>query len=127
MGYQQERGGCIQYVYEQGITVDYTEAKLSQWSHLIRSYCDRTNSEEIFLKRIKCRELYIWMAEVSGTLKEQELNCLVNQAFAMTEKVNRKNKKLPPLKISTESNKMIRDYCFAKIMKTIIVVGEDSK
>lgn len=50
-GGQQERGGFIQYAYEQGITADDTEA----------------------------------------------------------------------------SNQMIRDNCFAKIMKTIIIVGEDSK
>ena len=60
------------------------------------------------------------MAEVSGAFKNKELEDLVKRALDMAIKVNRKNKKLPPLKISAKGNKMIRDYCYDRIMDRIL-------
>ena len=48
LGYQQERGGYINYAYEQGIEVDFSKAKPTQWWHLIKSYCDRTDLKKLF-------------------------------------------------------------------------------
>ncbi len=119
-GYQQERGGYISFAHEQEVTVDYSTAEPTQWWHLIKSYCDRTDPKKFFSKNIKCGELYIWMAEVSGALEKSELENLTKEALAMTKKVNRRNKKLSPLKISAESNKKIRDCCFDRIIEKIM-------
>lgn len=118
-GYQQERGGYIEYAHELGVDVDYTQAKPSQWWHLIYSYCNRSNKAKLFPRSIMCGELYIWMAEVSGCFTTDELIKCTSEAIKMANTVNRKNKKLPPLKPSRTSNKMIRDYCFDRIRKCI--------
>lgn len=120
LGYQQERGGYINYAYEQEIEVDFSKAKPTQWWHLIKSYCDRTDLKKTFPRSITCGEMYIWMAEVSGAFENKELEDLAKRALDMATKVNRKNKNLPPLKISAKGNKMIRDYCYDRIMDRIL-------
>ncbi len=59
------------------------------------------------------------MAEISGALRKEELEKLVEKAVTKVEKVERRNKKLPPLKLTRESNEMIRDACYSKIMDKI--------
>nr|WP_320024118.1 hypothetical protein [uncultured Acetobacterium sp.] len=117
-GYQQERGGYIDFAHEKGVEVDYTKAKPSQWWHLIESYCNRTASNIEFSKTIKCGELYFWMAEVSGCFSEEELMQLKDKALESAIKFNRRNKKLPPMKTAS-SNLLMRDVCFDRLKRCI--------
>lgn len=105
-GYQQKRNGYIKYAHEQGVEVDYTKAKPSQWWHLINSYCNRTNSDKKFTKRIQCGELIFWMAEVAKCVSISELNQLADTII--NNKVDRKT-----------GNKLIRNKCFDNIVKKV--------
>ena len=119
-GYQQASGGYIKKAKEEGIIVDYKIAEPTQWWHLIESYCEdvESNPNAKFTRRIRCGELYFWMAEVSGCFTRRELETLLDEAMRMAEKVDHKNKLIPPLK-TAKSNTYIRDYCFERIMECV--------
>lgn len=70
-GYQQEKGGYIDYANKPGVEVIYRNRKPSQWWHLIHSYCDRAKSNATFSKSIQCGELIFWMAEAGECVKKK--------------------------------------------------------
>lgn len=122
-GYQQEKGGYIDYASEYSrnnaddvIEVDYKKASPNQWWHLIRSWCDRSAPSLTFGKSIKCGELYFWMAEVSGAFSECELKSLSEGALKIARKSTKDNRM--PLR-TVESNIFIRNYCFDRIKNVV--------
>ncbi len=105
-GYVQKSSGYIKFARECEEVVDYKQAKPTQWWHLIKSYCERKNQSERFTKRVQCGELWFWMAEVSGVFTECELKALRNKAI--NNIMDRRN-----------GNKIIRDYCYDRIVKAV--------
>lgn len=116
-GYQQESGGYISYAKETGMEVDYTKAQPSQWWHLIESYCNRSDSEKVFGKRIKCGELIFWMAEVLNCVSVDELNSLADEIIQNSIQNKRKSSK--PKYNRRIWNKKIQDLCFDKILDKV--------
>lgn len=119
LGYQQKSDGYIKYAHEKKVKVDYTEAEPSQWWHLIEAYCNNKNSDDYFTRRIKCGELYIWMAEVSGAVNSIALKKLIKKAIKKAKKIDKGNKCERKIEPSKESNELIRDYCYDKIIAKI--------
>ena len=115
-GYQQKCGGYIKFAKEKGIPVDYTAASPSQGWHLIESWCNRSKPNHTFSRRIRCGELYFWMAEVSGAFTREELESLKEKAIKIA-KANTPDGKLP-LK-TAKSNIEIRNYCFDRIVEAV--------
>ena len=122
-GYQQKSGGYIKYTGEYSkahpndiIEVNYKTASPNQWWHLIKSWCDRSKPDLAFTRRIRCGELYFWMAEVSDVFEESELKELAERALK-TARNNTVNGKMPLRTV--ESNLLIRDYCFERIKKAV--------
>lgn len=61
-GYQQTNTGYIAHAKqneENGIKIDYREAEPNQWWHLIKSYCDNTEPDVKFTRRIIKRKKVI--------------------------------------------------------------------
>ena len=122
-GYQQRKGGYIKYAKEyskenpnERIEVDYSKAQPNQWWHLIRSWCDRSDSKLNFTRRIRCGELYFWMAEVSGVFTTAELIGLKERALSIAK--SNTNDGIMPLR-TAKSNPIIRDYCFDRIREAV--------
>lgn len=119
-GYQQGYSGYIKYAYEQKQEIDYKKGKPHQWWHLIKSYCERTENDVKFTKRIQCGELLIWMAEVSRCVDSDKLNSLVDKIIESGIPVKRRNRNLPPLKFDRRKwNKEIQNLCFDEIVKCV--------
>lgn len=119
-GYQQERGGYIQYAMKTRMEVCYKNATPTQWWHLIESYCRRTDCQKKFTKRITCGELIFWMAEVANCCEESELEHLANQIIASGESVKRRDHEKPPVKYNRSKwNKEIQKVCFDKIVEKV--------
>lgn len=115
-GYQQKRGGYIHFAYTTGQIVDYTQAEPNQWWHLIESWCNRSKPNHKFSRRIRCGELYFWMAEVSGEFSNYELNRIKDKALSIA-KSNTPDNKLPWRTV--ESNDYIRSICYDRIVKRV--------
>lgn len=115
-GYQQRSGGYISYAKECGIEVDYKKASPSQWWHLIKSWCDRSEPTDKFTRSIRCGELIFWMAEVSGEFSEMELKKYAIKALLEAEDYTKDGKM--PLRTAT-GNLIIRDYFFKRIKNAV--------
>ena len=109
-GFQQRSGGYIDRAKREGLEVDYTQNKPSQYWHLM-TYCDSRDGGKIFSKSIVCGELIFWMAEVSGTVEKEDLERLANQIIGSAEHSigNR------PVYARIRWNREIQKLCFDKI------------
>lgn len=104
-GYRQVSGGYIQYAKSLGINAP------SQYWHLMRSWADRSEPDEIFSKRIQCGELLFWMVEVSGALTSDELCELIGDVMQYRHADGTYDR--------TRANNLIRSRCFDKIAETV--------
>lgn len=119
-GYQQEKGGYIDYANEPGVEVIYRNGKPSQWWHLIHSYCDRAKSNVTFSKRIQCGELIFWMAEAGDCVEKKELESLADAIIESGTLVKRRNEKRPKVRYDRRRwNKKIQELCFDEIVKKV--------
>lgn len=119
-GYQQEKDGYIKYAYQQGVEVDYRKAQPTQWWHLIKSYCKRTEPEKVFGRSITCGELIFWMAEVLECVMPSELNDLADRITESAVPKRRRDKSKPQVKYDRRKwNKEIHDKCFDAIVKSV--------
>ncbi len=121
-GYQQKytRNSYIGYAVEQNLEVTYEKALPTQWWHLIRSYCDRSEDTALFTRRIRCGELYIWMAEVLDCVDKDELNSLVDRIIESRTPVRRRQTagqipKPPYVYQRAKWNREIIALCFDRI------------
>lgn len=113
-GYQQRSGGYIDRAITEGIEVDYTQNKPSQYWHLM-TYCNSRQPDRLFSKNIVCGELIFWMAEVSGAVEKDEMDNLANRIIesASFPKGDR------PIYDRIKWNREIQQLCFDKIVETI--------
>lgn len=119
-GYQQETGGYITTAYEQNYEVDYKKAEPNQWWHLIKSYCDNTEDDVKFTKKIQCGELIFWMAEISGSVGKGDLEKILNNIIKSGTPIKRRNKNKPNVKYDRRKwNKEIQNLCFDKIIQKV--------
>lgn len=122
-GYQQTTGGYITRAKnnkENGLKIDYREAEPNQWWHLIESYCDNTEDDVKFNRRIKCGELIFWMAEVANCIDKSIMKKLVNDIIASGKPINVRSETKPNVKYDRAKwNKEIQDLCFENITKTV--------
>ena len=119
-GYQQGCTGYIKYAKEQGVTVDYREAKPHQCWHLIEAYCNNTNANKSFDKKIQCGELIFWMAEVADCVDEDKMRNLVNEIIASGEQRTVRSETKPNVKYARGKwNREIQTLCFENITKTV--------
>ena len=105
-GFQQKNGGYIEIARKQGLEVDYRKVKPSQYWHLM-NYCEMVDEEKTFGKNVVCGELVFWMAEVSGAVRKDELEKLVDEI--LKGDVNDRKK----------WNGVIRKTCFDEILELI--------
>lgn len=105
-GYQQKSGGYIDHAHSKHVVVDYKKAMPSQSWHLLECYCPQSKKKDNFTKQIQCGELLFWMAEVSESVSESDLDELANNV--LREPNNRRR-----------GNKLIQDICFEKIMEKV--------
>ncbi len=113
-GYQQRSGGYIDRAITEGIEVDYTQNKPSQYWHLM-TYCNSRQSDRLFSKSIVCGELIFWMAEVSGAVEKDELEKLANRIIESASCPKGKR----PIYDRNKWNREIQQLCFDKIVETI--------
>ena len=76
-GYQQKAGGYVKRAQNEGLEIDYTKNRPSQYWHLM-TFCSIRPEQEKFTKTIQCGELIFWMAEVSGSVPTDDLEQLVD-------------------------------------------------
>ena len=100
-GYKQKSGGYIRKAKEQNID------NPSQYWHLIQSWCESSQDNAIFNKRIQCGELIFWMAEVSGAVDEKALKELADIIVKCYLSDRRKG------------NRIIQEICFDKIVSVV--------
>lgn len=112
-GYQQTGGGYIDTARENGMIVDYTQAKPSQYWHLM-SYCDGRPPDQTFGKSVVCGELIFWMAEALKCVDEKTLSDLAESIILSGKPYDRK-----------KWNRTIQDTCFEAIKKTVEGKQED--
>ena len=110
-GYQQRSGGYIDNARKEGIEVDYTQNKPSQYWHLM-SYCIRTDDSKSFGKTIVCGELIFWMAEVANCVPYDELNNLVERIIKSSDRCVDGR----PIYDRRKWNRKIQDLCFDRIV-----------
>lgn len=119
-GYQQPTGGYIKNAITQNIEVNYKNAKPTQHWHLIESYCNNTKDDVKFTKKIQCGELIFWMAEVSGSVKKNELEELLTRIIESGTLVQRRNTNKPNVKYCrSQWNREIQRLCFDKIVEKV--------
>ena len=75
-GYKQPAGGYILIAKRAGIK------NPTQYWHLIHSWSDRSPENAPFDRRIKCGELLVFMAEVSGAVAADKLNDLCDRILS---------------------------------------------
>lgn len=109
-GYHQVSGGYIDRAMREGMVVDYKNNLPSQYWHLM-TYCNSRNNDNQFSKRIVCGELIVWMAEVSGAVKNHVLEDLVNTII--DNAINHEGQR--PTYDRIKWNKTIQNICFDKI------------
>jgi len=76
-GYQQKDGGYIKRAKKEGLEIDFTKNRPSQYWHLM-TFCQIRPPQEKFTKTIQCGELIFWMAEVSGCVTSDVLEKMVD-------------------------------------------------
>lgn len=76
-GYQQKDGGYIKRAKKEGLEIDFTKNRPSQYWHLM-TFCQIRPPQEKFTKTIQCGELIFWMAEVSGSVPSDVLEKMVD-------------------------------------------------
>ncbi len=121
-GYQQNRAneGYTNFAYSNGMVVDYRKAEPTQWWHLLKSYCDRSDDKTIFTKSIVCGELYVWMAEVLECVDTEELSSLVDEIIGSAISSPHRDKTKPQVKYDRRRcNSMIQDLCFDRIVEKV--------
>lgn len=109
-GYQQRSGGYIDRAVKEGVEVDYTQNKPSQYWHLM-SYCKSRDGHKCFGKNIVCGELVFWMAEVAECIN---INALLNLVQRIIQS-GYHSKDGRPLYDRIKWNKEIQDLCFEEI------------
>lgn len=118
-GFRQISGGYISYARSADIGTDHRKGEPHQWWHLMKSYCERTDSEKIFGRRIVCGELLLYMAEVLGCVEKQKLEALADRILADGTPINGI---LTPRSFSGKRrkwNKEIQMICFEPIRETV--------
>lgn len=119
-GYQQTNEGYITRAKENGLKIDYREAEPSQWWHLIKSYCDNTEPDVKFTRKIQCGELIIWMAEVANCVDKSKMEKLVDDIIASGKPINVRSETKPNIKYDrVKWNREILNLCFENITKTV--------
>lgn len=122
-GYQQANTGYITRAKkdkDNGVKIDYREAEPNQWWHLIVSYCDTTESDVEFTKRIQCGELLFWMAEVANCVDKSILQKLVDDIIASGKSINVRSQIKPNVKYDRRKwNREIQNLCYENITKTV--------
>ena len=119
-GYQQESEGYIKYAYMNGVEVNYKNAEPTQYWHLIKSYCDRTEPQKTFGKTIVCGELILWMAEVLESIDIDDLNSLADKIIKSAVPKKRRDENKPPVKYDRKTwNLEIQKLCFDKIAEKV--------
>jgi len=122
-GYQQINTGYIARAkqdIEKGVKIDYREAEPNQWWHLIESYCENTEHDVKFTRRIQCGELIFWMAEVANCVDETEMGELVDTIIASGAPTDVKSETKPNVIYDRRKcNKAIRDLCFENIKRVV--------
>lgn len=113
-GYQQTGGGYIKIARDQGLTVDYTKAKPTQYWHLVEEYCPSKNGSDAF--SVSCGELIFWMAEVSDAVPKSDLEKLSNRIIASAIKAQPSSK---PKYDRQKWNQEIRNVCSQAIINAI--------
>lgn len=113
-GYQQTSGGYIDLAKKRGVAVDYTQAKPTQYWHLIEEYIPSVPEDRIFSKSIVCGELIFWMAEVSKVVPEEKLIKLLEQIIADGD-----TSTTPPKYDRVKWNKEIQNLCFDAVSNKI--------
>ena len=76
-GYQQKDGGYIKRAKKEGLEIDFTKNRPSQYWHLM-TFCSIVPMTTKFTRTIQCGELIFWMAEVSGSVPADSLVTMVN-------------------------------------------------
>ncbi|MCA9767098.1 MAG: hypothetical protein KC455_11860 [Carnobacterium sp.] len=121
-GYQQsnDKDGYIFFAEEQGVEIDYRKGEPNQWWHLIKSYCDFKNDDDLREINLKCGELIFWMAEVSNSVDKSKLEQLVNDIIASGTPTHPRNPKKPNAVYDRRVwNKEIYGLCYENIKKTV--------
>lgn len=75
-GYQQKDGGYIKRAKKEGMVVDYTKNRPSQYWNLMTFAYSRPPQEK-FTRTIQCGELIFWMAEASCSVPSDDLEKIV--------------------------------------------------
>ena len=118
-GFRQLSGGYISYARSVGINTDHQKGQPDQWWHLIKSYCERTDPDKVFGRRIVCGELIFYMAEALGCVDKRELEALADSILADGTPINGK---VTPYSFSGKRrkwNKKIQELCFEPIRDTV--------
>ena len=119
-GYQQTTGGYITRAKENGLKIDYREAEPNQCWHLIASYCENTEPDVKFTRRIRCGELIFWMAEVANCVDKSIMEELVKAIIASGKSIKVRSKTKPNVKFDRVNwNREILNLCFDNITKTV--------
>jgi len=122
-GYQQANTGYITLAKkdkDKGVKIDYREAEPNQWWHLIESYCENTEPDIKFTRRIQCGELIFWMAEVANCVDKSIMQKLVDDIIASGKPINVRSEIKPNVKYDRRKwNKEIQSLCFENITKTV--------
>ena len=100
-GYQQKKGGFIDYALSKGIKSP------TQFWHLMYSWSKRTDNNAKFTRTIQCGELIFWMAEVLKAVDYNTLNKLSDDIINYYID-NRK-----------EGNRIIQQICFDKLKNKV--------
>ena len=120
-GYCQERGGYVAYAKEQetrGQTVPRQGTWPSQWWHLMVSYCERTDKDISFTKRIQCGELLFWMAEAGNCVERKTLEELADRILDSAVVVQGR-KGARRVYRRRAWNREIQRLCFDAIVETV--------
>ena len=79
-GLAQKSGGYISFAKKCGIPISPETGSPAQGWHFLRSYLDRTDPNKARIGNILCSELWIWLAEISNAVPNNELDDLIEKA-----------------------------------------------
>lgn len=113
-GYQQKDGGYIKRAKKEGLEIDFTKNRPSQYWHLM-TFCQIRPPQEKFTKTIQCGELIFWMAEVSGSVPSDVLEKMVDAII--TGAIGYDGDR--PIYDRRHWNKEIQRLCFDAIKATV--------
>lgn len=113
-GYQQKDGGYIKRAKKEGLEIDFTKNRPSQYWHLM-TFCSIVPMTTKFTRTIQCGELIFWMAEASGSVSrdalEKMVDAITNGAIAYDD--------VRPIYDRRHWNKEIQRLCFEAIRVTV--------